>query len=93
MLLYTPLKSHLLQTYKVFQTQLNVRYKQYTYPEFESQVYFNFIKNKVNFLLSCIFCLNYIPTPLLAGVDTTYLSVVASPGSSFPGLTMTYKTF
>ena len=40
MLLYTPLKIRLLQTYKVFQTQLNVRYKQYTYPEFESQVYF-----------------------------------------------------
>ena len=87
MLLYTLLKIHLLQMYKVFQTHLNVRYKQYTYPEFESQVYFNFVKNKVNFLLSCIFCLNYIPTPLLPEVDTTYLSVVASPGSFFPGLT------
>lgn len=87
MLLYTSLKIHLLQMYKVFQTELNVRYKQSTYPEFKSQVYFNFIKNKVNFLLSFTFCLNYIPTPLLAGVDTTYLSVVASPGSFFPGLT------
>lgn len=61
--LYSPKNSSASNSIKL-QTHLNVRYKQYTYPEFESpQVYLNFVKNKVNFLLSCIFCLNYIPTP------------------------------